>query len=111
MNKMMVQGHKLTFLINLLPKNQDQNLSPYIFERSCTPKCPPMEDGCDEHVCSGRKEGYIYHKHHWQLPLVTACVNPFSQAVVIKATCHTPKFTILGCALKTLNKIKILKFG
>jgi hypothetical protein len=30
MNKMMVQGHKLTFLINLLPKNQDQNLSPYI---------------------------------------------------------------------------------
>jgi hypothetical protein len=30
MNKMMVKGHKLTFLINLLPKNQDQNLSPYI---------------------------------------------------------------------------------
>jgi hypothetical protein len=30
MNKMMVQGHKLTFLINLIPKNQDQNLSPYI---------------------------------------------------------------------------------
>jgi hypothetical protein len=30
MNKMMVQGNKLTFLINLLPKNQDQNFSPYI---------------------------------------------------------------------------------
>jgi hypothetical protein len=30
MNKMMVQGHKLTFLINLLPKNQNQNISPYI---------------------------------------------------------------------------------
>jgi hypothetical protein len=30
MNKMMVQGHKLTFLINLLLKNQDQNLFPYI---------------------------------------------------------------------------------
>jgi hypothetical protein len=27
---MMGQGHKLTFLINLLLKNQDQNLSPYI---------------------------------------------------------------------------------
>jgi hypothetical protein len=27
---MMVQGHKLTFLINVLLKNQDQNLSPYI---------------------------------------------------------------------------------
>jgi hypothetical protein len=30
MNKMMVHEHKLTFLINLLPKNQDQNLSSYI---------------------------------------------------------------------------------
>jgi F0F1-type ATP synthase membrane subunit a len=30
MNKIIVHGHKLTFLINLLPKNQDQNLSSYI---------------------------------------------------------------------------------
>jgi hypothetical protein len=45
-----------------------------------------MEGGCDEQVYSGRKEGYIYHKHYWRLPLVTTYVNLFSQAVFIKAT-------------------------
>jgi hypothetical protein len=48
-----------------------------------------MEGGYDEQFCSGRKEGYIYQKHHWRLPFVTICGNPFpqaAQAVVIKAT-------------------------
>jgi hypothetical protein len=83
MNKMMVQGHKLTFLINLLPKKSRSKPLPLYFERSGPPKCPLMEGGCDEQFCSERKEGYIYQKHHWRLPLLTACGNPFPQAVVI----------------------------
>jgi hypothetical protein len=31
----------------------------------------------------GEEDEYIYQKHHWQLPLVTACENGFPQAVVI----------------------------
>jgi hypothetical protein len=42
-----------------------------------------MKDGCDEQFCSGRKEGYIYQKHHGRLPFVTACGNPFPQAIFI----------------------------
>jgi hypothetical protein len=42
-----------------------------------------MKGGCDEQFCSERKEGYIYQKPHWRLPLVTACGNLFPEAVVI----------------------------
>jgi hypothetical protein len=63
MNKMMVQEHKLTFLINLLPKKLRSKPLPLYFERSGPPKCPPMKGGCDEQFCSGRKEVYIYTRN------------------------------------------------
>jgi hypothetical protein len=51
-----------------------------------------MEGGCDEQFCSERKEGYIYQKHHWRLPLLTACGNPFPQ-VVTKVVAHPFPYT------------------
>jgi hypothetical protein len=56
----LTKKHKPTFLIHLLPKNEDQNL-PLYFAKSGPPKSPPMEVGC-EHTApvAGKKRG-IYN--------------------------------------------------
>jgi hypothetical protein len=46
MNKNWQEKHKPTFLINLLPKNEYQNL-PLYFVKSGLSKSPPMEVGCE----------------------------------------------------------------
>jgi hypothetical protein len=55
---MMIQGHKLTFLIKILPKNQNQNLFPYIL-RDWTTKMPSNERWLRWTVLFG-KEGGVY---------------------------------------------------
>jgi hypothetical protein len=56
----LTKKHKPTFLIHLLPRNEDQNLSPYIFVKSGPPKSPPMEVGYEHTVhCRGEEERYL----------------------------------------------------
>jgi hypothetical protein len=48
----LTKKHKPSFLIHLLPRNEDQNLPSCIFVKSGPPKSPPMEVGC-EHTAPG----------------------------------------------------------
>jgi hypothetical protein len=82
MNKNCQEKHKPTFLINLLPKNEDQNL-PLYFVKSGLSKSPPMEVGCELQYWSGRMNGYLYNKGHKRSDLATASVNTFSLVVLL----------------------------
>ena len=55
----LTKKHKPTFLIHLLPRNEDQNLPPYIFVKSGPPKSPPMEAGCEHTVHCRGEDGYF----------------------------------------------------
>jgi hypothetical protein len=81
MNKMMVQGHKLTFLINLLSKNQDQNLSPFILrdldlQNALQWKVAAMNISARR----GRRSIYIRNITGGWL-MTTSCENGFTQTV------------------------------
>jgi hypothetical protein len=53
----LTKKHKPTFLIHLLPRNEDQNLPPCIFVKSGPPKSPPMEVGCEHTAPVGGRRG------------------------------------------------------
>jgi hypothetical protein len=53
----LTKKHKPTFLIHLLPRNEDQNLPPCIFVKSGPPKSPPMEVACEHTTPVGGRRG------------------------------------------------------
>jgi hypothetical protein len=58
----LTKKHKPTFLIHLLPRNEDQNLPPCIFVKSGPPKSPPIEVGCEHTAPVGGKKRGIYNR-------------------------------------------------
>jgi hypothetical protein len=90
MNKMMVQEHKLTFLINLLPKNQDQNLSPYILRDLDLQTALQWKVAATELSARGRRRVYIpetslavaFSNCLWKSISTGSCHNPTASANV-----------------------------
>jgi hypothetical protein len=82
MNKSWQENHKPTFLSNLPPKNEDQNL-PLYFVKSRPPKLPQMEVGCELQFLSERTKGYLYNKGHRRLDKAIVSGNLFPWTVFL----------------------------